>query len=243
MGSFLNVCIYRLPKSESVIHPRSHCPDCNRTIRWYDNIPLVSYIILRGRCRHCGSRISFRYFLVELATATVFVLFFHFFGGGLIFWIYAALACGLIIATFVDLGHQMIPDEITLGGLGVGLALSLIYPPLHGLTSHKLSIFSSFLGALVGGGSLYIIGFLGNLAFKKESMGGGDVKLLAMIGAFVGWKLVLLTFFISPLFGSIVGIVLKIKKRIGLIPYGPFLSLGAIISIIWGKQIIRWLFY
>lgn len=253
VGSFLNVCIWRMPRHESIIQPGSHCPYCKHPIAWYDNIPFVSFILLTGKCRHCHTRISFRYFLVEFITASLFVLFYYRFGLTPEFFIYISLVSALVVATFIDFEHRIIPDEITLGGLVAGILISLVYPRLH----HSQSMFVSWpwwrqvgysglqalWGGLAGGGSIYLIGLLGNFAFKKESMGGGDVKLMAMIGAFVGWKLVLLTFFIAPFFGSIVGIILKIKTKAEIIPYGPYLSLAAIISIIWGQEILNYIFF
>ncbi len=238
-GSFLNVCIYRLEKGVSIIRPRSYCPDCRHPLAWYDNIPLLSYLILRGRCRHCRKPISFRYFTVELLTAGIFLLFLHYFGLTIPFFIFISLASALIVATFIDIKARIIPDEISLPGMGVALLVSFIYPALQGTGSHIRGLLYSFLGLIVGGGAIYLTGLLGDFMFKKESMGGGDVKLLAMIGAFVGWKLALLTFFIAPLFGAVVGIILKIKNKTDTIPYGPFISLAAIISIIWGEEIIR----
>lgn len=241
LGSFLNVCIYRLPRKESIIRPGSHCPYCKHQISWYDNIPFLSYIILKGRCRHCKARIPFRYFMVELITvALLFFLYYHF-GFGLFFWVYAGLCASLIVVSFIDIDIQEIPDEISLSGIIIGLLLSLIFPKLQNTSLAGVAFLHSFLGGLVGGGSIYITGLIGNAIFKKESMGGGDVKLMAMIGTFLGWKLVLFAFFLAPFFGSAVGIILKIKEGKSLIPYGPFLSLATFISIIWGRQIIAWL--
>lgn len=243
VGSFLNVCIWRLPREESIVKPWSHCPHCNHKLAWYDNIPFLSYLILRGRCRYCKHPISFRYFMVELITASLFLGFFWYFGLSLIFLIYTALACALIVVTFIDLRHRIIPDEITISGLILGLIISFCYPPLHSSAIHRLSILHSVLGALIGGGVIYLTGIAGNFIFKKESMGGGDVKLLAMVGAFLGWKLALLTLFSACIFGSIIGLPLRIWRKVELIPFGPFLSIGAIISIIWGEEIIRWILY
>ena len=243
VGSFLNVCIYRLPRKESIIRPGSHCPRCQKQIAWYDNIPFISYILLKRHCRHCGGKISFRYFLVELLTAGLFLLLFYHFGLSLFFWIYAALCSSLIVASFIDIDIREIPDEIDLTGIAIGLVLCAIFPQLQETASHKLALFHSFLGILAGGGSIYITGLIGDFIFKKESMGGGDVKLMAMVGAFIGWKLALLTFFIAPFFGAAVGIVIKIRKGESLIPYGPFLSLATLISIIWGERIINLLIY
>ncbi|MEA3328147.1 MAG: prepilin peptidase [Candidatus Omnitrophota bacterium] len=243
VGSFLNVCIYRLGKGESIIRPRSHCPNCSHKLTWYENIPFLSYLMLKAKCRYCKKPISFQYPMVELIAAGFFLLFFNYFGLSILFLIYAALVSALIAAAFIDIKEHIIPDEISLPGMISGLTISFIYPGLHRLDSHVLSLLYSLLGLIAGGGTIYLLGLLGDFVFKKESMGGGDVKLLAMIGAFIGWKMVLLVFFISPLFGAIIGIILKIKKNVSIIPYGPFLSLGTVISIIWGEKIIGWLLY
>ncbi len=244
VGSFCNVCIVRMPQEKSVVWPGSHCPHCRTPIQWIDNIPFVSYILLRGHCRHCQKAISPRYFIVELVTAVLFLIFYMQFGWHLVVLPYLVFLVGLIIATFIDLEHRIIPDEISIGGIIVGFLFSCFVPQMHsdflGAPSHLLSAGRSLLGILVGGGSIYLMGILGDLIFKKESMGGGDVKLLAMIGAFLGWKLALLTFFIAPLFGAVFGIIVKIRTKESIIPYGPFLAIGAIISLFWGNKMIDW---
>lgn len=250
VGSFLNVCIHRLPLEESIINPASHCPKCKKPIPWYDNIPLLSYIILEGKCRFCKEDISFRYFLVELLTAVFSLIFFNRFGLSLDFFFYIILVCGLTVATFVDIQHRIIPDEISIGGIVVGFLFSA-FRGLHlSPMSYELRpIFNSFLGIIIGGGIIWLTGFIFDLVyfklFKKppiqgetESMGGGDVKLLAMIGAFLGWKSVLITFFIAPFFGAAVGIINMLVKKEHIIPYGPFLSLAAVISIFWADKIL-----
>jgi len=242
VGSFLNVCIYRMPKKESIVRPRSHCPYCNKTIPWYDNIPLLSFIILGGKCRFCKVRISPLYFGVELLTGFTFTALLNHFGLGPVFVIYAALISSLIVCTFVDFKILEIPDEITLSGIMLGFILSFSFPQLMGKDMRSAALFQSFLGFLVGGGSIYIMGLIGMFLFKKEAMGGGDVKLLAMIGAFIGWKLALLVFFISPFFGSIIGIFLKIKQKKEMMPYGPYISLGAAVAIFWGDRILEYIF-
>jgi len=241
VGSFLNVCIYRLPRSESIISPPSHCPHCRKSIPWFYNIPLLSYIYLKGHCHFCKKPISFRYFAVELITALLFIFLFNHFGLTVIFVIMSLLTTGLIVATFIDWQYGLIPDLITLSGLAIGLLVSFAFPHLQRTQIHLVGLGESFLGILVGGGTIYALGVLGKVIFKKESMGGGDVKLLAMIGAFVGWEKVLVIFFVAPIFGSLVGIILKLKEKREYIPYGPFLSLAAVISILWGDKIIRWL--
>jgi len=241
VGSFLNVCIHRLPKEESIVSPRSYCPKCKQSIRWHDNIPFLSFLVLKGKCRFCHEPISFRYFVVEGLTALSFLVLYLRFGVNALFCIYAAWFSALIVASFIDLKHQIIPDEISLGGLAVGMGVSVLYPPLHSAATRWYSLGYSALGALVGGGSIYLIGLFGNLVFRKESMGGGDVKFLAMVGSVVGWQTALLAFFIAPFFGSVVGIILKIRKGAEIIPYGPFLSLGSIVALLWGENILTYL--
>ncbi len=253
VGSFLNVCIYRMPRGESVISPWSHCTNCRRSIAWYDNIPFVSYLILSGRCRFCKAKISFRYFIVEGLTAAIFVLLLWRFNFSLDFLIYAALLSALIVISFIDLEHRIIPDELSVRGIVVGLIISGFYPALQNQTSWKFSLLHSLMGILLGGISIYLMGLLGNLIIfklmKKESIDGetestglGDVKLLAMIGSFLGWKLTILTFFLAPFFGTIVGIYILFYKKRHLIPYGPFLSLAAAISIFCGDRILSFIF-
>jgi len=242
IGSFLNVCIYRMPHNESVIRPPSHCRGCKRNILWYDNIPLVSFVILKGRCRFCKTRISWQYPLVELLTAVIFLLFFRHFGLSWKLVAYLSLACGLLISTFIDIEHRIIPDEISVGGIGVGILFSFIEPSLQNSRVHGQALLYSLLGAVVGGTVIFLMGALGDWIFKKESIGGGDVKLLAAIGAFLGWQRVLLTFFIAPLFGAVIGIIMKLKTKDSLIPYGPFLSLAAIISLFWFDRVMRMIF-
>lgn len=247
VGSFLNVCIVRLPYEKSVVMPRSHCVACKKTISWYDNIPLLSYFILRGQCRHCGKKFSIRYFFVEVLTGVIFVIAYKLFGFSPLYWPYLVMTCGFIVATFVDFEHRIIPDEVSVGGMFVGFIFSLAIPQLHGVQStgtfmpHLVSFGYSFLGALVGGGLILMMGILGDFIFKKESMGGGDVKLLAMIGSFLGWKLAILTFFVAPFFGAFFGIIEKIRTKDTTIAYGPFLVLGALISLFYGQELINWI--
>ena len=254
VGSFLNVCIYRLPLEQSIVKPRSHCPHCKKTIFWYDNIPLISYLILGGRCRFCKQKIPFRYFLVDFISACFFLIFYIRYGLSFDFVFYNLFVCTLIIATFVDIQHRIIPDEISLGGIVVGFLLNGFRGlSLSPFSFNRLPILDSLLGILVGGGVIYLTGKAFDLVYFKllkkgpidgetESMGGGDVKLLAMIGAFLGWKIALLTFFLAPFLGVIIGIVNLIIRKQHTIPYGPFLSLAAFISIFWADRIFRLLF-
>lgn len=248
IGSFLNVCIVRLPKEQSVIRPGSHCTSCKKPVAWYDNIPLLSYLILGGKCRHCQARFSIRYFFVELITALVLFGFYKYYGLKPMTAAYWIMVSGFIVATFVDFEYRIIPDEVSIGGMFVGLILSGIIPELHGIASQSGTLMPnlqalgwSFVGILVGGGSIFLMGLLGDFIFKKESMGGGDVKLMAMVGAFMGWKLALLTFFLAPFFGAIYGVIEKIRTKDSAIAYGPFLVLGAILSLFYGNKIITWI--
>ena len=249
VGSFLNVCIVRLPHEKSVVTPRSHCVGCKKTIPWYDNIPFFSYMILRGKCRWCGEKFSVRYLFVELITALVFLGFYKVFGLSALLWPYLVMVSGFIVATFVDFEHRIIPDEVSIGGMGVGLIFSLFIPQMHDVVAldrpfylvHLQSLGLSFLGLLVGGGSIYLMGMFGEFLFKKESMGGGDVKLLAMVGAFLGWKAAILTFFVAPFFGAVYGIAEKIRTKDTAIAYGPFLVLGALIWLFYEEALIAWI--
>ena len=246
IGSFLNVCIVRMPEEKSVVVPCSHCVNCKKTIAWFDNIPFISYLILGGKCRNCGVKISPRYLLVEFITAVSFVGFYLYFGLNILLVPYLFMMCCFIVATFVDFKYKIIPDEVSVGGMIVGLILSAFIPKMHGidvigqnlLIAHAKSLGISFFGLLIGGGIIYLMGVIGDIAFKKESMGGGDVKLMAMIGSIMGWKLAVLTFFIAPFFGAVFGIIEKIKTKESAIAYGPFLALGALISLFWGEKII-----
>lgn len=238
-GSFMNVCIYRMPRKESLITPRSHCPSCKSAIKWFDNIPILSFLLLKGKCRSCGERIETRYPIVEALSALIWVLLFLRFGLSAKFFIMLYFLSSLIVISFIDLRICEIPDSISLSGIALGMCLAAIYPPLTGRAGNFSSFLNSFLGVIAGGGSIYLLGFLGEFIFKREAMGGGDVKLMAMIGAFLGWKLVLFTFFLAPFFGSIIGIILKLREGKDVIPYGPYLSLAALVAIFWGEDILK----
>ncbi|HUJ11094.1 MAG TPA: prepilin peptidase [Verrucomicrobiae bacterium] len=255
VGSFLNVCIHRMPREESIVTPPSHCPHCGARIRWTDNIPLVSFILLRGKCRHCGARIHPRYVVIELLTALLFLAIWlkltpwerppaH----GIDFLtivIYWMVMAGLIVATFIDLEHYIIPNEITFGGIMLGLVLSLVHPRLLEAHSVWMGLVRSLLGLLVGGLALLLIAMAGEKVFKKEAMGMGDVKLIAAIGAFLGWQATLFTIFLSSLVGGVVGLILVLASKKGWqsrIPYGPYLALGAIVWIFCGKELVNWYF-
>jgi leader peptidase (prepilin peptidase) / N-methyltransferase len=237
VGSFLNVCIFRMPKEESVVSPPSHCPVCNYQIRWYDNIPLFSYIILGGKCRGCSTKISVQYPLVELINGLLTLALFLRFGPTLAFLVLFIFCSALVVITFIDLEHQIIPDEISLSGIVVGFVFSFFISG-HGWLN-------SLLGILLGGGSLLLVAYGYQKLTGKDGMGGGDIKLLAMMGAFLGWKAVPFIIFFSSMIGSVIGvsIMLMQKKDSKLaIPFGPYLALAAVFYIFYGPQLIKWYF-
>jgi len=247
IGSFLNVCIYRMPRSQSIIWPSSRCPSCNNPINYYDNIPIISYyLFLRGRCRSCKEKISGRYPLVEALNAFFYLLVFWRFGSGWSSAVYCILCSSLIVITFIDLDFQIIPDRITLPGIPLGLVAGSFLLPDPFLRATALGYRASLLGAVSGFSLFYLVAFLSIKILKKEGMGGGDIKLMAMLGAFLGWKTVILTTFLGSLSGSIIGIGLMAfrgREKGSLIPFGPFLALGALLSLFFGQEILIWYLY
>jgi len=242
VGSFLNVCILRLPKDESIVSPPSHCPACKSSIPFYDNIPLISYLILRARCRYCGAKISFRYFVVELLMAALAVALLLRVGLGLGYFAYFVFVASLIVITFIDLDERIVPDVISLPGIGLGLLLSIVnwllpMDPLSVLPSPM----SSLIGVLLGGGALLVVAWAYQLFTGREGMGGGDVKLLAMVGAFLGWPAIPVALFFASLTGSLIGLGLMILKQADgklALPFAPFLCLGAILHLFLGERLI-----
>lgn len=242
VGSFLNVCIYRLPREISIISPSSTCPACKTGIKPWDNIPLISYLLLKGKCRHCGERISFRYPIVELLNGLLYLLLFYSFGFGWHLIPLFAFVSALIVITLIDLEFQIIPDVITFPGIIIGLVSSsfLLPDPFIDINSPdiKVGFINSLIGLFLGGGLFFIIAVL-----SRGGMGGGDIKMMAMVGAFMGWKAVLLVTFIGSLTGSLVGILLMLlkgKDRKTKVPFGPFLALGSLITLFFGGKIINW---
>jgi leader peptidase (prepilin peptidase)/N-methyltransferase len=235
IGSFLNVCIWRLPLGESIVYPPSHCPACNTQIRTRDNIPLLGYLWLRGRCHSCGARISLRYPSVELLTGLAAVVLLDHFGLSPTLATYALFVGALIVITFIDIDHQIIPDVISLPGIVLGVVCSAL--------GDGVPLLDSALGVLLGGGLLYLVAFGYHAWTGREGMGGGDIKLLAMIGAFLGWRGVLVTLLLGSFTGALVGIVLIVARggdsRLP-IPFGPFLALGAVCALFFGDTLIRW---
>jgi leader peptidase (prepilin peptidase) / N-methyltransferase len=240
IGSFLNVCIYRIPRSKSIVKPNSFCPNCEKPIEFYDNIPVVSYLLLGGKCRHCGAKISKRYPFIELLTGVLFLIFYR--KTGLNFELFVTLffVTLLIIIAFIDLDFQIIPDVLSIGGLVAGLIFALFRPMLSYLDP-KFGFLDALYGVLLGGGVLFVIAYGYQLIMKREGMGGGDIKLLAMIGAFTGFKGVLFSLIGGSVIGTLVGIPLMLIKKENTqyaIPFGPFLSLGAVIFLFAGDRVI-----
>ncbi|MBF0473039.1 MAG: prepilin peptidase [Nitrospirae bacterium] len=236
IGSFLNVCIYRIPKKFSIVFPPSACPACNHKIKPTDNIPILSYILLLGRCRYCKKRISLRYPLVELLNAVLYIAVFNRFGLNFDGIFYMALMSTLIVITFIDIDHMIIQDEITIPGIIIALLAGMIFltdPVIYG---NNLGVKGAIIGFLAGGGLFLFISIL-----SRGGMGGGDIKLMALFGACLGWKAVLMITFLGSLFGSIYGIILMIFKGKGRktpVPFGPFLAVGAIICILYGRELL-----
>lgn len=234
-GSFFNVCIYRLPRKKSIMWPGSFCTECDTPIKPWDNIPLISFLLLRGKCRNCKSKISWRYPLVEAITGILFVSLYLKFGLTIQSIAWFVLAALLIVITFIDIEFKLILNKITVPGLIVGAALSWFLIPLN--------LYDIGLGLLVGSGLLIAIAFFGKFLFGKESMGMGDVKMAAMIGVFIGAKGIALSlffgFFIAGIF-SFTGMALKRLKRSSYLPFGPFIAAGTLLYIFLGEQIIVW---
>ena len=272
IGSF---CIYRIPRDESIVTPRSHCPSCGKLIPWYFNIPVLSWLMLGGKCHYCKCRISPRYLILEVFTAILFTVVWIQVIAGLSMpedlshaWLtngnallpppsarfgltpllhpallpaYWLVIWGLILGTFVDLEHYILPDRVTIGGMIAGVIISALIPELHFTASRVTALTRSATGLAFGFGLLWLVSWLGELAFKKEAMGFGDVKLMGAIGAFFGWKAVLFVLLAASLFGSVVGvglIVLGKRQLQGRIPFGPFLALGTLLWMFWGRMLL-----
>ena len=235
VGSFLNVCIYRLPLDESVISPGSYCRSCSTPLVWYDNIPLFAYLMRRGRCRMCGAQFSVRYICVELLTACIAVLLLVHFGVTLVALGYFVFAAALVVITFIDVDYQIIPDVISLPGIILGLLFSAISP--------HLTFWESLIGAGLGAGILLIVAFGYWAVTRREGMGGGDIKLLAMIGAFLGWRAIPFTLLIASFTGSVIGVATMLRRRADsklILPFGPFLAFGAGCYLFIGESLIAW---
>jgi leader peptidase (prepilin peptidase)/N-methyltransferase len=237
LGSFMNVCIYRIPLRKSIVRPPSSCPNCGKAIRFYDNIPLVSYLLLLGKCRYCRHPISWRYPAVELLAGLLSLAMFIRYGFGYQYILYLLFAAALVTISFIDLRHQIIPDAISLPGIGIGFAAAF--------AAESISWLESFIGIIGGGGVLFLVAFAYERLTGRQGMGGGDVKLLAMIGAWMGWRALPFILLISSLTGAIIGFVFILAAGKGYrvrIPFGPFLSLGTLVYFFFGPQLTHWYF-
>jgi leader peptidase (prepilin peptidase)/N-methyltransferase len=233
-GSFLNVCIYRLPLDKSVVWPASGCPQCGRLLSWYENIPVVSWLVLRGRCRTCGMPIGIRYPIIEALTAAMFGLAWGYYGPGVLLASRLVFGCALIVLFAIDLEHHLLPNAITLPGIVVGFVFSFFAEP---------GWMASLIGALVGGGLLFGVAEVYYRVRHEEGLGMGDVKMLAMVGAFLGWKLTLLTLMLASLSGTVIGLLLIVTGRGGMkyaLPFGTFLALGAAAAATVGPALLSW---
>lgn len=262
VASFLNVCIWRLPRNESVAWPPSHCPNCNARIRWYQNIPVVSWLALRGRCANCHEPISVRYTVVELLGGILFLMAYFQWGCGFFLhtspplglvplvcvWTvpaYALVFSGLILGSFIDLEHYYLPDRVTVGGMLLGIPLSFCVPELQGETERLAALYWSIGGMASGFLGLWALSWVASKALKKDAMGFGDVKLLGAIGAFFGPVAVLFTVIVSSFVGAVAGglLILRGKAKLGgftAVPYGPFLAFGTVTWMLWGPRIVNW---
>lgn len=241
-GSFLNVCIYRWPRDRSVVSPGSACPACGHKIRWYDNIPVLSFLLLKGRCRSCRAAISPRYAAVELLNAGMWYFLWQRHGTAAEF-IFSALMFSILLAVFfADFETGLIPDEFSLGGLAAGLLFAVIVPGRFGETAWQNALLASGFGALIGGGILYLTGLLGQLLFRKESMGLGDVKLLAMLGAFIGFPGVIFVFLIAPILALPIALFERYVRKEETIPFGPYLALAGAGVYLWERPLQTYFF-
>ena len=234
IGSFMNVCIYRLPRQLSPVHPRSGCTSCGHVLSWYENVPIVSYLFLRGRCRGCGASISLMYPIVEAVTGLMFFAGYVLYGPSLLLMTRLLFACAMIVLFVIDLQHKILPNVITLPGIVVGFLLSEVAGP---------GWQASLIGIAAGGGSLWAIAEIYYRVRHEEGLGMGDVKMLAMIGAFLGWKLVLLTLILASFSGTLIGVGVLIAKKESLkyaLPFGTFLALGAIVAAVAGDPLLTW---
>jgi len=234
LGSFMNVCIYRLPRGLSPVRPRSGCPNCGHMLAWYENVPVVSYLVLRGRCRKCRVAISPMYPIIEAITGAVFLAAYLWYGPSALLIVRLAFAWAMIALFVIDYQHQILPNIITIPGIVIGILSNILAGP---------GWIASIIGAAVGAGSLYAIAEIYYRVRHEEGLGMGDVKMLGMIGAFLGWKLVLLTLVISSFLGSIIGVFVLVSRKESLkyaMPFGTFLAVGALVASVVGDAILDW---
>jgi leader peptidase (prepilin peptidase)/N-methyltransferase len=237
IGSFLNVCIYRIPREESIAWPGSHCPKCNHSLKWYDNIPLVSYLSLKGKCRYCKADISAQYPLVETLNAVIYLIMYFRFGFGVDFIFYSLMSSALVSITIIDLKEMIIPDCLVISVLVISIIHKCCNYFMYGISPE---IINSIVGLLVAGGI-----FLAIVLLSRGGMGGGDVTLIGALGFVLGFKIVFLNILLSFVLGAIISVFLlatKIKTRKDPIPFGPFIVLGFFLTVLWGQDIINWYF-
>ena len=235
LGSFMNVCIYRIPLQKSIVNPGSSCRNCAVPVRWYDNIPLFSYMLLLGRCRECRAKISIRYPMVEALAGALSLALFIRHGISFAYLHLLIFSLSLVVITFIDLDHMIIPDIISIPGIIAAVPASLLVP--------YVSMPESIIGAVAGGGSFYLVASGYSLITGNEGMGGGDIKLMAMIGAWLGWQPLPIIVLLSALAGALVGggyILVSGKGARVRIPFGPFLALGALTFVFYGREILHW---
>lgn len=235
-GSFFNVLIYRLPKDEGVVTKRSYCPKCHKLIPWYHNVPVLSYLWLKGKCANCRKKISIQYPLVELSTMAIYLWLFHYYGFGIPFLGYAIFLSSLLVISVIDLHHRIIPDELSLSGIVLGWVFNLILG--------QLPWWDPLAGILLGGGSFFLIAYGYEKLAGREGLGGGDIKLLAMIGAWLGYRSILIVVVVSSALGSVIGLSFMLFRKKDFkteIPFGPFLAIGALVYLFWGGYIEQFL--
>lgn len=235
IGSFLNVCIYRIPENKSIAFPGSHCPKCSTPLKWYDLIPVLSFVFLKGRCRYCGERISPRYPAVELLNGLIYLFLYYSFGLGIDYFYYSIIISILMVIFFIDMDHQIIPNKLILIVFLLDIAYKIIR---YFLLNESINILN-YLSGLAIGAILFILIFI----FSKGGIGGGDIKLIGVLGFILGMPLIFLNMFLSFVLGGIISIfllIIKIKSRKDPIAFGPFLVIGFLISLFWGYEIVYW---
>ena len=233
-GSFANVLILRIPLEKSIVKPGSQCQSCHRDIKWFDNIPILSWIFLSGKCRGCDARFSVRYPFIELLMGVLFSLVFLRAGYSVLLLSYLCFTFALVVVSFIDIDHMILPDRFTLSGILIGVAFSFFVD--------EISLYDSILGVLLGGGVLWLVAYLYYVVRKEEGMGGGDIKLLAWIGAVLGWQSLAMVLLISCVIGALFGAIMLSKTKAGLktvIPFGPYLAFAAIVNMLWGAELSK----
>ena len=245
VGSFLNVCIHRLPRRESISFPPSHCPECQHRLNVFDLIPIFGYFLLLGRCRYCSKNISFRYPLVEFVTAILFMAVSYYFpvsSSPLEFYFYLIFCCGMVVLFFIDLEQQVVPDVVSIPGILLGVVFNYLREAIN---PAQKTFIPALFGLFLGYSLLFVIAWVGKICFKKEAVGEGDLYLIAILGAYLGWRGMLLSLFMAYLIAGISIIILLILRKVKMgqyVPFGPALASAAIIALFYGEPILRWYF-